>query len=163
MSEIEKFWELVRVDDYEKSNEGLVEWRKFLQKNPNHLANMKDRFTKMFYKTYCSKVLHDFNLLNIEVKCNAMHARKSEVRLLIYDVYEDYEKDVYFYLVYRDVQEYSIHVPRTGTELPWYWDIFEEIDKNMLKHRISLIGKGYIEITFKRISMIRVKKEDINK
>lgn len=123
---------------------------------------MKDRFTKIFYKTYCSKVLHDFNLLNIEVKGNTMPARKSEVRLLLYDVYEDYGKDVYFYLVYRDVQEYSINVPRTGTELPWYLDIFEEIDENMLKHRISLTGNGYIEITFKSISMIRVKKEKLN-
>ena len=162
MSEIEKFWKIVRVDDFEVRSEGLDEWSEFERKNPKHFENMKNRFTKIFYKTYSGKVLHDFNVLDIEIKCNTMPARKSEIRILIYDVYEDYGKDVYFYLVYRDVQAYAINIPRPNLETPWYLDIFEEIDEDTLKHRISLTGNGYIEITFKTISMIRVKKEDIN-
>ena len=162
MSEIEKFWKILCTGDFEKRGAALKKWKEFLQRNPVYFENMQKRFSKKFYKMYSGKELHDFNILNIEVKCNTMPARKSEIKILLHDVFEDYGKDVYFYLIYRDVRAYTLGVPCFDVDLPWYGAIFEEVDEEMLKHRISLIGSGYIEITFKKISMIRVKKEDIN-
>ena len=85
MSEIEKAWKLVCVDDWKTRSAGLEALSKFEQKNPKYFENMQNRFSKKFYKMYSGKELHDFNVLNIEIKCNTMLARKSEIRILLYD------------------------------------------------------------------------------
>lgn len=159
MSEIEKFWRMINTDDLKTSEAGYKKWKEYEQKYPHHFENIKEKFSKKFYKTFGKLILHDFLVVNINTSYNPIYSKKSEVRLLLYDYFEEYGKDIYFNLTYRNVETCVLHLPSIHSDLSWYDDIFEEIENNRLKHRIALINDAYIEITFKTISITKVKKE----
>ena len=155
MNEIEKFWVMICSDNEGIREEGFDKWREFDKNNPRYLETIRENFSKTFYNEYQEKTLHDFHILNIETLCNTRPPRKTEIKLLLHDFYEEYGKDLYFYLIYGGVQSYVLYSPNTGTEASWYKDIFEVTENNMLKHRIALIGDAYIEVTFKSIRIIK--------
>jgi len=161
MNQIEKFWTMIYSDDEEMREEGFDKWSEFKHNNPQYMETIKESFSNGFYKEYQGKVLHDFHVLNVEVLCNTCPPRNTEIKLLLYDFYKEYGKDLYFYLKYTGVQSYSFYSHDTDVETSWYDDIFEVTADGMLKHRIALIGDAYIEITFKKIRMIKAKKREV--
>lgn len=155
ISEIDEFWSLISSDNEEIQEEGFQKWAVFKQKNPNYMDNIKSKFSKHFYSVYQKYNFHDFRVLDIV--CSYKLGKKSEIALTLYDYHKDYGKDLYFSITYRDIYEHTINANNTTYGLIWNIAIFEVLEENKLKHRILCCDGANIDITFKTVSIKKLK------
>jgi hypothetical protein len=78
---------------------------------------------------------------------------EKEVSLLLHDYHEDYGKDLYFVLVYRNVRACRLSLEPTNYAINWARDIFEDIGDGYLLHRIMCSDDIRIDIEFSDVSL----------
>jgi len=161
-NKVDQFWSMMDADDQDVQDEGFKKWFEFVGEHTQYVDTFKDYLPKRFYEIYRKTNFHDFKI--IDVSYFSKPPRMTWVKLLIYDYFEDYGKDLYYNLVYRDVKEFQLSVSTTANNITWGYDILELIDSsNILRHRIKFSDGASMNVVSKTINLIKAKPPSVAK